>query len=83
MKFCFPAVLEVDTQDPKYINVTFPDLIGAVTFGEGEDDAIAMAKDLLNTMLDYDYIRETKPTSLDATKHNFPNSKVIMVEIEK
>lgn len=83
MKFSYPAILEVDKVDPKYVCVTFPDIIGAVTFGEGEEDSLKMAKDLLETMLDFDYVREIKPTSLEKTKQNFPNYKVVMVEIEK
>lgn len=82
MKYSFPAIFEKDLVDDKFINVTFPDLLGAVTFGEGEEDALAMAKDLLITMLDYEYIRTTTPKSLEETQKLFPNKKIILVEVE-
>lgn len=83
MKYSFPAIFKKDAQNPDYINVTFPDLIGVVTFGEGKEDAMYMAKDLLSAMLDYDYVKQTTPTSLEQTKLNFPNEDIEMVEVEK
>ena len=53
MKLRYPATFEVDKEDNNYINVTFPDIWGAVTFGEGMDDARYMAQDLLKTMAEY------------------------------
>ncbi len=83
MKYSFPAVFEKDKQDPKLINVTFPDLMGVVTFGEGMKEARFMAKDVLISMLEFDYVKNTKPTSLEKTKLNFPNKFVELVEVEK
>ena len=83
MKYTFPAIFEKDKENPKLINVTFPDLMGVVTFGEGMDDARAMAKDVLLSMLDFDYVKNTKPTSLEKTKENFKDKKVELVEVEK
>lgn len=80
MKLCFPAVFEVDKEDDNYINVTFPDIWGAVTFGEGMADARAMAKDLLITMADY--AKECKATSLEKTQENFPFKHVELIEVE-
>lgn len=83
MKYTFPAIFEKDKENPKLINVTFPDLMGVVTFGEGMDDARAMAKDVLLSMLDFDYVKNTKPTSLEKTKENFKDKTVELVEVEK
>ena len=83
MKYTFPAIFEKDKENPKLINVTFPDLMGVVTFGEGMDDARAMAKDVLLSMLDFDYVKNTKPTSLEKTKENFKEKIVELVEVEK
>ena len=83
MKYTFPAIFEKDKENPKLINVTFPDLMGVVTFGEGMDDARAMAKDVLLSMLDFDYVKNTKPTSLEKTKENFKGKIVELVEVEK
>lgn len=83
MKYAFPATFKVDATDPKFVNVCFPDIPGAVTFGEGMDDAKKMAKDLLNTMLDEDFVKHIKPTNiLDATL-NFKDCDVEMVEVDK
>ncbi len=83
MKYSFPAVFEKDKENPKFINVTFPDLMGVVTFGEGMDDARFMAKDVLTSMLEFDYVKNTKPTSLEQTKLNFEGKIVELVEVEK
>ena len=83
MKYSFPAIFEKDKSDAKFINVTFPDLMGVVTFGEGMEDARKMAKDVLCSMLDFDYIKNTKPTSLEKTKQNFKGKIVELVEVEK
>ena len=82
MIYRFPAVFEQDKEDEKYINVVFPDLLGVVTFGEGMEDAVNMAKDVLLTMLEYDYIRNSNASTLEQTKSNFPGKQVLMVEVD-
>ena len=44
MKYHFYAVLQ---QEDDYYNVYFPDLPGAITFGESIEDAVYMANDAL------------------------------------
>lgn len=83
MKYCFPAIFEMDKENPNYINVTFPDLMGVVTFGEGPDHAMEMAKDVLLGMLDYDHVKNTKPSSLTKLRKTFPNNKIFLVEVDK
>ena len=82
MKYSFPAIFEEDEEDKGFINVTFPDIWGAVTFGEGMEDARFMAQDLLKTVLQREYNREIKPKSLEQTKANFPNKHIELVEVE-
>lgn len=47
--YSYPVSLEPDDNDT--ILVTFPDVPGAITFGEDEQDALARAVDALETML--------------------------------
>ena len=80
MKYSFPAIFRVDKEDNRYINVVFPDIYGAVTFGENMEDAIRMAKDLLIAM--EDELKVSTPTSLEETRKNFSEDIVEMVEVE-
>ena len=80
MKYSFPAIFRVDKEDEKYINVVFPDLFGAVTFGESMEKARYMAKDLLIAL--EEEVKISTPTSLEETQRNFPDEIVEMVEVE-
>lgn len=55
--FNYPVVLENDDNDT--VLVTFPDVPGAVTYGEDEADALANAVDVLETILSA-YITDRK-----------------------
>uniref|UniRef100_UPI003F54D16F type II toxin-antitoxin system HicB family antitoxin n=1 Tax=Staphylococcus shinii TaxID=2912228 RepID=UPI003F54D16F len=44
MRYHFYAILE---QEENFYNVTFPDLQGAITFGDGIEEAVNMATDAL------------------------------------
>lgn len=55
--FNYPVDLEADDNDT--VLVTFPDVPGAVTFGDDEDDALANAVDALETILSA-YITDRK-----------------------
>lgn len=78
MTYAYPIVLETDGD---VVNVTVPDIFGAVTFGYGEADAIAMAKDLIKLMLRQAPAQCFPPKSLEYTQKNFPNAKVVTVEV--
>ena len=80
MKYSFPAVFKVDKEDSKYINVVFPDIFGAVTFGESMDDARYMAKDLLIAL--EDEVKIARPSSFEETARNFPEYVIEMVEVD-
>lgn len=81
-KVSYPALFTVDKKDPAWINVSFPDIWGGVTCGQGMDDALYMAKDLLKLMLETAPIQCEKPHSLEETKANFPDRVVMMVTVE-
>ena len=78
----YPAIFRVDAEDNKFINVSFPDIFGGVTFGEGMKDAMYMAEDLLKLMLTNAPAQCMAPHSLEETKNNFPGEQVLMVKVE-
>lgn len=82
MKYSYPVIFEKDEDDPKWINVTIPDIFGGVTCGDGEGHAIYMAKDLIRLMLLEAPNQCFEPKTLKETEKNFPNKKVVMVEVE-
>ena len=47
----YPAIFRKDEENPVYINVSFPDIFAGNTFGEGMEDAMYMAKDLLKMII--------------------------------
>lgn len=77
----YPAIFYKDHEDNAFINVSFPNIIAAYTFGEGMDDAIFMAKDLLKLMVETALEQCFKPSSLEEIKIDYPNKEVIFVEI--
>lgn len=80
MKYSFPAIFKQDEFDKEIVNVVFPDILGAATFGVGEEEAMAMAKDLLAGLLEQPHIREIKPTPIKDISDIF--GKVVLVEVE-
>ena len=78
----YPAIFEEDKEDKGFINVTIPDIFGAVTFGKGMEDAMFMAKDLLKLMISEAPNQCLLPHTLEETKENFPDKTVLMVEVE-
>lgn len=80
MRYSFPAIFEQDSVDMEAINVVFPDIIGAVTFGIGYTEAMEMAKDLLLGLLEQEKIRNIKPTPIEKVSTEF--GKVMLVEVE-
>ena len=83
MKYAYPVILEEELVDEEGgINVTVPDIFGGVTCGDDEEDAIYMAKDLIKLMLVEAPGQCFPPKSLEETQSNFPDKKVIIVEVE-
>jgi predicted RNase H-like HicB family nuclease len=48
-KYIYEVVVAPDEEDPRYYNVTVPDLEGCLTFGESVKDALTEADDALKT----------------------------------
>lgn len=82
MKYVYPVIFEKERNEESWINVTVPDIFGGVTCGNDENDAIFMAKDLIKTMLINAPAQCFPPKSLEETKNNFPNAKVVAIEVE-
>lgn len=79
--YAYPAVFSVDEEDPKYINVRFPDIIGGFTFGEGMEDAIYMAKDILTMKLTDSKHQCYPPSNIEEIKKEYPKDTVMMIEV--
>ena len=75
----YPAIF--DKEDDFY-NVIVPDIFGGVTCGEGYENAVYMAKDMIKIMLTEAPGQCFPPKSLEETKKNFPNKLVVMIEVE-
>lgn len=82
MKYIYPVILEAEDDDENSINVTVPSIVGGVTCGDGEADAIFMAKDLIRLMLTEAPDQCNAPMSLDEAKHLFPNKRIVCVEVD-
>lgn len=67
--FKYPAVLTPDDNDT--ILVTFPDVPGAITFGNDQDDALGHAVDALETMLNT-YIQDREDIPLPSPAEGRP-----------
>nr|WP_263313281.1 type II toxin-antitoxin system HicB family antitoxin [Mammaliicoccus sp. Marseille-Q6498] len=83
MKYHFYALLE---KEDNFYNVSFPDLPGANTFGEGIEDAIEMASDALGGHLlvmedDNDYIPKSTDYQELAKKLN-ENEQLQLVKVD-
>lgn len=83
MKYKYAVILEPEEEEGyDGINVTVPDIFGGVTCGDDEEDAIFMAKDMIEMMLKEAPAQCRPPKSLEETQKNFPDKKVVLVEVE-
>lgn len=76
------AVFEKDKENPNFINVSFPDIINAVTFGEGFEDALKMAKDCLKTVLSNPNFICPKPSTKEELERSYVSKMIVYIEIE-
>lgn len=83
MRYHFYAILE---QEENFYNVTFPDLKGAITFGDGIEEAVDMAADALGGHLlvmedDNDTIPE--PSDFHTLVTNLePNQQLQLITVD-
>lgn len=82
MKYIYPVILEAEDDDENSINVTVPSIVGGVTCGDGEADAIFMAKDLIRLMLTEAPSQCSPPMSPDEARRLFPDKRIVCVEVE-
>ena len=75
----YPAILEKENAG---YNVTVPDIFGGVTCGANYEEAIMMAKDMIMLMLKEAPRQCMPPKSFEETKANFPNSLIVMIDVE-
>jgi antitoxin HicB len=59
MRYAYPVVLDPEP-DGSAINVSFPDVPGALTWGDDQAEALELAEDCLVTAL-YGYVRDVEP----------------------
>lgn len=80
MKYTFPAVLMKDEYNENVINVSFPDLLGVNTFGLNREEALVMAKDVLESVLtEIEELRKITPTPIEKLQAVFED--VVLVEV--
>ena len=82
MIYRFPALLYEDNDNPGYIVISFPDLLGV-----GSECAIGeemeTAKEVLTLALSsVPHYRLMNPTDIKHLKERYPNDQIIIVEVE-
>ena len=81
MKYTYFALFDADKDDPIATNVIFPDILGGVTCGYGEENAMSMAKDLLKNMLEIAPEQCGKPSSEEKMRQLFPDRKIVKISV--
>lgn len=79
--YSYPAIFSVDRDDPAYINVRFIDFLCLVTFGEGMEDALYMARDCLLAAMQEPFFRDAEPTSMERAKEIFPDADLRLITV--
>lgn len=74
----YPAVLDDKENVPGVYSVSFPDVPEAITYGNGEAEALMRASQILGTML-MDYPKLPVPTPLADVQQQFPDAIVTIV----
>lgn len=76
----YPAVLDDSENGKGYYTVTFPDVDGAITDGEGEGEAMARGSEVLGAIL-FDVPEDQLPVPTDIEKVKKENKGKIVVQI--
>ena len=82
MIYEYPAIFSEDKEDPGWINVRFPDILAGVTCGRDMDNAIYMAKDLLELMLTGSPKQCYGPSKIEDLQKEYPGATILMVQVE-
>lgn len=76
----YPAILDDSENEKNYYTVTFPDVEGAITEGNGEGEAMANGSEILGAFL-YDTPKKQLPvpTDIEVVKKENPNKLVVPI----
>ena len=82
----YPAILDDSENKEKYYTVTFPDVEGAITEGNGEGEAMAKGSEILGSFL-YNIPKDQLPvpTDIEIVKKQNPGKLVVPIfaDLEK
>lgn len=82
----YPAILDDSENKEKYYTVTFPDVEGAITEGNGEGEAMAKGSEILGAFL-YNIPKDQLPvpTDIEIVKKQNPGKLVVLIfaDLEK
>lgn len=82
----YPAILDDSENEKNNYTVTFPDVEGAITDGQGEGEAMANGSEILGAFL-YDIPKNQlpAPTDIEIVKKNNPKKLVVPIfaDLEK
>lgn len=77
----YPSVLTPDEDDPNILNVKFPDVPGALTYGRGLKEAMFNASEALALML-YDEPNLPEPSDIEDIRKKYPSSQVEYIGVD-
>lgn len=82
----YPAILDDSENKKEYYTVTFPDVSGAITDGNGEGEAMARGSEILGAFL-YDLPKDQLPvpTDIEEVRRRNPDKLVVPIfaDLEK
>ncbi|HEM5303345.1 HicB family protein [Streptococcus suis] len=76
----YPAIFTLD-QETKSVDVRFPDVPEAITFGNNLEHAHEMAQEVLGLVLE-DYSEYPQATPIQELKKQYPDSDIALVAID-
>ena len=82
MKYTFPVFFKEDKDDPGYIIISFPDLLGIGSEClKGEE--IKTAKEVLELALSSSsYRRSIEPTAINKLKEVYPDQEMTLITVD-
>ena len=81
MKYTFPALFKEDPNDPGYIIISFPDLIGIGSEAK-EGEEMIYAQEILELALSIPHRRLVNPTAVAILKERYPDYEVRLVTVD-
>ena len=81
-RYSFPIILRPDPEEEDIYNVEVLDMFPGVTFGKGIDDALYMAKDLIELMVSQAPGQTRIPMSKEQAEKEKPGEAIYMIDIE-